>query len=130
MNATNQFNRIGSMAVTALGLCAGAILLAYYANVSIPALESGRAVFFALTLIGLTMCALGMRIPAYGWLNPFNVAGGVLGVLLLALTGVVLLGVEIPVITTYRAAINALTALMAVKVVLAVARGRMVGARE
>lgn len=129
MIATNQLNRIGSMAVAALGFFAAAILLAYYANVSIPALESGRAVFFALTLIGLTMCALGMRIPAFGWLNPFNVAGVVLGVLLLALTGVVLLGVEIPFITTYRAAINALAALMAVKIVLALARGRMYGAR-
>jgi len=127
MNATNQFNRIGNVAVAALGFFAAAILLAYYANVSIPALESGRAVFFALTLIGLTMCALGMRIPAYGWLNPFTVTGVVLGVLLLALTGVVLLGVEIPFITTYRAAINALAALMAVKVVLALARGRIFG---
>jgi len=127
--ATNQLNRVGSMAVTALGVCAGAILFAYYANVSIPALESGRTVFFALTLIGLTMCALGMHLPTYGWLNPFNVAGVVLGVLLLALTGVVLLGLEIPVITTYRAAINTLAALVAVKIVLAVARGRTYGTR-
>ncbi|HEY3364860.1 MAG TPA: hypothetical protein VGK74_07410 [Symbiobacteriaceae bacterium] len=57
-----------------------------------------------------------------GWLNPFNLAGIVVGALMLLLMGAVLFRIQVPLITGERTAVIAL-GMMVLKVLLAVVRG-------
>jgi len=112
-------SRISNLALAVLGFVAAALVIAVLANARLPMLASPRSAFLALAIIGCVMCPLGMRIETYGWLNPFNVLGIVIGSLITLLILAVLLGIQLPWIADDRAAIIALAALMIVKVILA-----------
>jgi hypothetical protein len=118
MRQTAQPIRSNNIAVVVLGLLTTAFVAAALANVKIPMIDNDRAAFIVLAVLGVVMCSLGMRIEIYGWLNPFNVVGIVLGSLLLLLTALVLFDVRLPLITSDRAAMVAMAVIMVIKVVL------------
>lgn len=108
------------------GILSAGLVAAVAAGVNIPVLGNGRAAYFTLLVLGFAMCARAMKLETYGWTNPFNIAGIVLGSLALLLTVAVLFRIPLPQITTDKAAIIALAAIMAIKVVVALVRGAAV----
>ncbi|MHB8928318.1 MAG: hypothetical protein ACYC9Q_11835 [Bacillota bacterium] len=122
MNAI--FGQSGTSVI--LEILAAALVAAVGFGVKIPVIGNGRAAFFTLAAMGWVMCQLTFRVPpetyAHGWLNPFTVAGIVVGVVILLLVGAVFFHVRVPLITTERAATLLLGALMAVQVVLGLLR--------
>lgn len=108
-----------------LGLLAAGVVAAALTGTRLPWIGSDRAALIALIILGMSMCALGMQTVTYGWLNPFNLIGILLGALALGGAVAVLAGVRVPYISGDRAAIIALSLLMAVKVALAIVRGML-----
>jgi hypothetical protein len=106
-----------------LGLLSAAVVAAGLTGIRLPLLGSDRAALIALVILGMSMCALGMQTMTFGWLNPFNVIGMILGALALGLAVAVLMGVRVPYISSDRAAMIALALIMATKALLAVLRG-------
>lgn len=106
-----------------LGLLSAGVLATTLTGIRLPLIGSDRSALIALLILGMSMCALGMQITTYGWLNPFNVAGVLLGTLAMGLAVAVLVGVRVPYISGDRAAMVAISLIMAVKVLLAVLRG-------
>lgn len=108
-----------------LGLLSAGVVTAALTGTRLPLLGSDRAALIALLLLGMSMCALGMQTVRYGWLNPFNLAGILLGVLALVAAGAALAGVKVPYIGGDRAAIIALSLIMVAKVMLAAIRNTL-----
>lgn len=106
-----------------LGLLSAGVVAGTLTGTRLPFINSDRSALIALVILGMSMCALGMQTVTYGWTNPFNLAGTILGAAALALAAAVLLGARVPYIGSERSAIVGLAAVMAVKVVLAVLRG-------
>jgi len=106
-----------------LGLVSAGVVAAALTGTRLPLIGSDRSSLIALIILGMSMCALGMQTTDYGWLNPFNVVGIILGALALGLTAAVIAGVRVPYISGDRAAVIALALIMAAKVILAVLRG-------
>ena len=106
-----------------LVLMSAGVVAGTLTGIRLPFIHSDRSALFTLVILGMSMCALGMQTVTYGWTNPFNLAGTILGALLLALAAAVLLGARVPYIGSDRSAIIVLTAVMAVKIMLAVMRG-------
>ncbi|MDF2627539.1 MAG: hypothetical protein K0R39_1370 [Symbiobacteriaceae bacterium] len=106
-----------------LGLLSAGVVTGTLTGTRLPLIHSDRSALIALVVLGMSMCALGMQTVTYGWTNPFNLAGTILGALALALAAAVLLGARVPYIGSDRSAMIVLAAVMAVKVVLAVMRG-------
>lgn len=106
-----------------LGLLSASVVTGTLTGTRLPLINSDRSALIALVILGMSMCALGMQTVTYGWTNPFNLAGTIIGALALALAAALLLGARVPYIGSERTAIIALAAVMAVKVVLAVLRG-------
>ena len=79
---------------------------------------SDRAAFGILTVAGMAFCLTGMKIEIYGWKNPFNLAGSLLGVIILLLVASVFTGIPFPGIAGAHEAFIALAILIALKVVL------------
>ena len=80
---------------TLLGVVIAALLVAALTSTSVPVLSSDRAIFFALVVLGLTMCSLGGvgRAPAkHGWTHPVTLFGTAVGTVMLVLAGAVLTG--------------------------------------
>jgi hypothetical protein len=104
-----------------VGLVAALLVAGVLTNVTLAMGISDRVAFVALVVVGMTMCALGGigQAPVHGWGHPISITGYVLGALALLLAAAVLVGVPMPWITTERAALIALTALMLVKVGMA-----------
>jgi hypothetical protein len=119
MQATAQPRSVNNLVLVVLGVLAAALVTAVLAGVRLPMVGSERAAFWILVVVGMTMCALGMKIDTYGWLNPFNVLGIVIGSLTTLFTLAIFLGIKRPAIPNDRAAIIALAAMMVVKVILA-----------
>ncbi len=111
-----------NLTIAALGLVAAVLVIAAVSGRKLPLLSSDRAIFAALTVVGLGMCTLGMQLGTYGWKHPVNIAGSVLGALLLVFAGLVLAGVRLPFISSDRVAILVLAGLGLLKVALAVVR--------
>ena len=121
----------GSMISTGLGLVSAYLVYATLANRSLPFIGSDRAAFFALVVIGMTMCALGgigKTAQPLGWTHPLTLFGIVMGVLALALVAAVVagrpaflaplgaaVGLSAPAVTTEQLAIVALALIMAAK---------------
>jgi hypothetical protein len=66
----------------------------------------------------MAFCLTGMKIEIYGWKNPFNLVGSLLGVIILWLVAAVYTGIPFPRVTGDREAFIALAILIALKVVL------------
>lgn len=121
MQATSGLN--GTSVI--LGILAVALVAAVGFGFNIPVLGSGRAAFFTLAVLGMAMCSRGTQFENYGWLNPFTMAGAVMGTALLLLIGAVAFHIRLPLITSDRAATLVLGSGMAVKVLLALVRAAL-----
>lgn len=107
-----------------LGLLSAGVVAAGLTGTRLPLIgSSDRSTLIALIVLGMSMCALGMQTTTYGWLNPFNLVGTILGTVALGVAVAVLAGVRVPYVSGDRAAVIALALVMVVKVVLAVFRG-------
>lgn len=108
---------------------AAALVAAVALGIRIPVIGNGPAAFFVLAFLGAQLCGLAFRVPtgsySHGWLNPFTVAGIVIGIANLALVGSVIFRYKVPFIPSDQAATLALGASMAVKAVLAMLRSAM-----
>jgi hypothetical protein len=105
-----------------LGLLSAIVLAASLGRFKLPLIGSERSAFFALAVIGMIMCTLGMQFERYGWSHPASIAGIVLGSLALIIVAAVLFRLRLPLITDDRAATIALAAIMTTKAVIAVIR--------
>jgi hypothetical protein len=103
------------------GLVAAVLVVGVLTNVVLAMGVSDRIAFFALVVVGMTMCALGgiSQAPRHGWWHPISITGYVLGALALLLAVAVLLRIPMPWIATERAALMALTVLLLIKVAAA-----------
>lgn len=103
-----------------------AVVAAVALGAKIPVIGNGRAAFFVLAFFGSQLCGMAFRVPpshwTHGWLNPFTVAGVVIGAGNLLLVASVLFGFRLPLIPSVQAATLTLGASMAVKVLLAMLR--------
>jgi len=78
-----------------VGIVIVVLLGAAVTNTPVPLLGSERAMFVAVVLLGVTMCALGGvgRAPMkYGWTHPVTLFGIAVGTVMLLLTAAVVLG--------------------------------------
>ena len=106
-----------------LGLMSAGVVVGTLTGTRLPCIHSDHSALIALVILGMSMCALGMQTVTYGWTNPYNLAGTILGAIALVLAAAVLLGARVPYIGSDRSAIIVLAAVMAVKIMLAVMRG-------
>ncbi|HEY3316250.1 MAG TPA: hypothetical protein VGL40_13360 [Bacillota bacterium] len=110
-------------------IVSAAVVAAVALGIKIPLIGNGRAAFFVLAFFGAQLCGQAFRVSpgAYtrGWLNPFTVAGIVIGAANLLLIGSVLFRVKLPLLATEREATLLLGASMAVKVVLTMLRSAL-----
>lgn len=118
--ATVQPKGIQSL-VALFGIVSALLVVGVPANVTIQFGLSDRVAFFALVVLGLTMCGMGkLGLGAvYGWANPLHLAGYVLGTIGLIIAALVWFNVPVPFITGERTAIVVLAMLMLVKVRIA-----------
>lgn len=103
-----------------------AVVGAVALGAKLPLIGNGRAAFFVLVFFGSQLCGLAFRVPpshwSHGWLNPFTVAGAVIGLGNMLLVASVLFRFKLPLISSVQAATLALGASMLVKVILAALR--------
>ena len=108
-------NRSASLAVgIVIALLIGAVLAGFHTRLGL----SDRAAFGVLTITGMVFCLTGMKIETYGWKNPFNLVGSLLGVIILLLVASVFTGIPFPGVASAHEAFIALAVLIALKVVL------------
>lgn len=79
-----------------------------------------RSAFIGLAILGLVVCSFGLATQAssMNWLNPFNVAGVVLGAAATYVIAGVLLGWKVPFVSGYGSGFLLLTGIIALKWVL------------
>lgn len=104
-----------------LGALSFVLGLVTLAGAKLPILINDRAAFYALAAAGFLACSLGMAKIAMeqGWTNPITLVGMILGTLATLLVAAVYFGFSIPSITSDRAALIALIAIIGVKIALA-----------
>jgi hypothetical protein len=108
-------NRSASLAVgIVIALLIGAVLTSLHTRLGL----SDRAAFGVLTITGMAFCLTGMKIETYGWKNPFNLVGSLLGVIILLLVASVFTGIPFPGVASEHEAFIALAILISLKVVL------------
>lgn len=123
MQVTPQTLGGNTLMLIVLGISEVGIVAATLANVQLPLIGNPRIALIALVVIGMAMCSMGMELTKYGWGNPFNVIGTVLGVIMLIIGMAAIFGISLPLITSEREAMLALAVLMVIKVVIAGVRG-------
>jgi hypothetical protein len=116
MNTKNiKPNRSASLVMgIAVALLIGAVLAGFHGRLGL----SDRAAFGILTITGMAFCLTGMKIETYGWKNPFNLVGSLLGVIILLLVAAVFTGIPFPGVAGDREAFIALVILIVLKVVV------------
>lgn len=104
-----------------LGGLSFVLALVTLTGAKLPILISDRTAFYALAAAGFLACSLGMAKIAMqqGWTNPITLLGMFLGTLAMLLVAAVYFGVSIPFIQSDRAALIALTAIIGIKLALA-----------
>ena len=117
MTTTTIHTNLNKPLVAVLGFLAGLIVLGVLVNANLALGISDRQAFFALALVGFTMCALGPlgRIAITGYLNPLNITGYLVGAVALLIIAGVAFHLPLPWIATERSALLLLTAVMLVK---------------
>jgi hypothetical protein len=105
-----------------LGILAALLVVGALTHANAAIGIGDRLAFFALVVIGMTMCSLSgiTQAVAHGWWHPLSIVGYVVGTLALLLAAAVWFNVPLPMITTERDALIALTVVLLVK--LGVAR--------
>ncbi len=111
----NKPNRSASIVMgIAVALLIVAVLSGFLSRFGL----SDRAAFGVLTITGMAFCLTGMKIETYGWKNPFNLVGSLVGVIILWLVAAVFTGIPFPRVDGDRDAFIALAILIGLKVVL------------
>ena len=123
MQATTQSAGGNLVPLVAHGIVEVAILIAALAKIPLPLNVDYRGALGVFLVVGMAMCGMGMAIPQYGWLNPFNFIGILIGVVIVAIGAAAFFGAHLPFVADERAAILVIAALMVVKVALAGVRG-------
>lgn len=118
MNTATVLPKGNQSLVALFGIVSALLVIGVLTNATIQFGISDRVAFFALVILGLTICGMGKlgQGAVYGWANPLHLAGYVLGTIGLALAVLVWFNVPIPFIASERTAIVVLTMLMLVKV--------------
>ena len=111
-----------SLILILLGLLAAVVVAGTLTRIRLPLIGSDRTAFYALAVIGLIMCPLGMQFQRYGWLHPASIAGIVLGSLGLLVLAAVIFRLRLPLLADDRAATLALAGIMAAKIAVAALR--------
>jgi hypothetical protein len=119
MQTATQSSGANIGVLIALGITEATIAITTLTHVSLPLLSTQRFALAAFLVIGMAMCAMGMQIAQYGWLNPFNIAGIVIGVVIGAIGVAAFFGIPLPLVADERAAILTIAVLMIVKMILA-----------
>ena len=123
MQATTSAFGGNTIALVVLGVIETAITVTVLTNASVPLIGNNRHTLIAFVLIGFAMCSMGMDITQYGWTNPFNILGIVIGIVALVIAVASIFGAQLPLIADERAAILAIAVLMMIKIVVAGVRG-------
>ncbi len=86
----------------------------------LAALISEKTLLVVGTVVGMAMCTGGIgQVAARGeWAHPLAILGYVLGALILVVVGAALLGIDLPLIDSPRAALIAMIVLVILKVAL------------
>ena len=120
---TNTFSKNiivpGRILLLAVALIIAAGLAGYNHTLGL----SDRAVMILLFAAGMALCLTGMKIETYGWTNPFNLAGSILGAGILLLVAAVLMGFQLPWISSDRDAFTVLSILIVLKIIASRLRG-------
>ncbi len=103
-------------------LLAAGVLAVAALNLAVPVLSNPRWALAAFLVLGMAMCTRAMAIGEYGWGNPWNVVGIVLGALMLAVGVAGFFGWALPFVPDARAALYVVAGLALVKMLLAVGR--------
>jgi hypothetical protein len=124
MNTLASVNiKSSSIPLVLLGLAAALVVWSGLSGVKLPLVSSPRSALIVLTVIGMAMCGLGMKIGQYGWLHPTTLLGILLGIFMLGMVIAVLAGVRLPLIGSERQALLALAGFGMLKVLLDLVRG-------
>ena len=104
-----------------IGVLVLLLVLAQVNDSPIPFISGDREAFFALAIIGFTMCSLGMYASGelYGWLDPFRILAIAIGVFNLLLVGSVFFQIELPFISDIETAFLVLAFLILIKFLIA-----------
>jgi len=104
-----------------IGVLVLLLVLAQVNDSPIPFISGDREAFFALAIIGFTMCSLGMYASGelYGWLDPFRILAIVIGVFNLLLVGSVFFQIELSFISDIETAFLVLAFLILIKFLIA-----------
>ena len=104
-----------------IGVLVLLLVLAQVNDSPIPFISGDREAFFALAIIGFTMCSLGMYASGelYGWLDPFRILAIVIGVFNLLLVGSVFFQIELPFIPDIETVFLVLAFLILIKFLIA-----------
>jgi len=123
MNTTTTATPINQIFLWGAGILAAALVVTNLLGVKIPFLSGDRNTFFALAVLGFIMCTFGSwsKSQPINWLSPIILAGMLLGILAVALTLSLIFKFQLPLITSERTAVLALTGIIVLKVVLSAA---------
>ncbi len=104
-----------------IGVLVLLLVLAQVNDSPIPFISGDREAFFALAIIGFTMCSLGMYASGelYGWLDPFRILAIAIGVFNILLVGSVFFQIELPFISDIETAFLVLAFLILIKFLIA-----------
>lgn len=94
MQARTTVHTRTSVFAYVLGILAVLLVVAVLTNIGLPLNARDTTAFYALALIGITMCSRGGRpvVTRIGWVHPISLFGFALGVLALLVVGSVLFG--------------------------------------
>jgi hypothetical protein len=120
-NVRSPESRTNYFLAAILGIVTILLVGSVVAGIQLPVINTDRAVFFAVAIVGLAMCifgGIGPAITRYGWSHWYTIVGSLLGVLMLLLAAGVLFNIQLPVIDSERTATYVLAGIMVIKVVL------------
>ena len=122
MNSTEVIKTGSTILLVILGLCAAIVIWAALSGHKVPLISGERQALITITILGVIMCGLGMKINIYGWLNPITITGCVIGAVMLLIITSAFAGFKLPWIVGDRAAILSLALLGGVKIILDILR--------
>jgi hypothetical protein len=95
MQANAMLLNLSAIVANMLGVLAALLVLAVLTGFRAPLIANDRAAFFALAIVGFTMCAvggIGATQATLGWTHPITLVGIVLGIVATLLIAAVLTG--------------------------------------
>ena len=116
---TNNIQLPGRIILLAVALIIAAGLAGYNHTLGL----NDRTAFIILFAAGMALCLTGMKIETYGWMNPFNLAGSILGAGILLFVAAVFMGIQLPWISGDRDAFTILSILIVLKIIVSRLRG-------